>query len=313
MRTVLLLSCLVRAPGPGDQPIPIRHEFAQVNDIRLHYASAGEGPLVMFLHGFPEFWYAWKDQLAEFGRDHLAVAPDLRGYNLSDKPADLEAYQANRIADDVVALARHLNGGRPFVLVAHDWGGAIAWLVAARHPEVIERLVIINAPHPTVFAKLLEQDPAQQRASQYMLFFRSPGAEAALSARNFEPLLGFFGGLRSAGRFTDADAEAYREAWARPGALTGGLNYYRAARLGPPGAGVADSLSQDLAGPVSIRVPTLVIWGMKDDALLPQNLEGLDRFVAPLTIERIPGGTHWVVHEFPERVNALIRGFLSGR
>ena len=292
----------------------MQHEYASVNGVRLHYVRQSAGRLVMFLHGFPEFWYAWKDQLAEFGRDHLAVAPDLRGFNLSDKPAALEDYRAAAIIEDIRQLAHHLNGGRPFTLVAHDWGGAIAWTFAIRHPELLDKLVIINAPHPAVFSDLLNRDAAQQRASQYMLFFRSPQAETALSADHYAPLLRFFAGPRKAGRFSPADDAAYVEAWGQPGALTGGLNYYRASRIGPPVGGVRDSASTGvITDDYRVRVPTLVIWGMMDDALLPQNLTGLDRYVPDLTIERINDGTHWVVHEFPDRVNRLIRDFIAKR
>jgi pimeloyl-ACP methyl ester carboxylesterase len=293
----------------------VRHEFVTANGVRLHLARRGSGELILFLHGFPEFWYAWKDQLAEFGKDHLAVAPDLRGHNLSEAPPGLEAYRASEIVEDIRALAATLNGGRPFVLVGHDWGGALAWAFAIRHPALLRRLVIINAPHPAVFERELDANPAQQRASQYMNFFRTPGAEAALSADGYAPLLRFFAGLRARGRFSDQDASAYVEAWSRPGSLTAGLNLYRASRIGPPSPGqprgrLDAGLELDRA---RVTVPTLVIWGMKDEALLPGNLDGLDRYVPDLTIERIPDGTHWVIHEVPDVINRLIRGFLRER
>lgn len=290
----------------------MQDEYASVNGIRLHYVRQGAGRLILFLHGFPEFWYAWKDQLAEFGQDHLAVAPDLRGFNLSDKPSALEDYRAAAIIEDIRQLAHHLNGGGPFTLVAHDWGGAIAWAFAIRYPELLDKLVIINAPHPAVFSDLLNHDSAQQRASQYMLFFRSSQAESVLSADHYAPLLRFFEAPRKAGRFSSTDDAAYTEAWSQPGALTGGLNYYRASRIGPPVGGARDSASTGVsAEDYRVRVPTLVVWGMKDDALLPQNLSGLERYVANLTIERVAEGTHWVVHEFPDRVNRLIRDFIA--
>jgi pimeloyl-ACP methyl ester carboxylesterase len=309
------LAALVGAsPAAAQKRGTMQHEYATVNGIKVHYVRNGHGPLILFLHGFPEFWYAWKDQLAEFGRDHLAVAPDLRGFNLSEKPAALEEYQAAKIIEDIRQLALQLNGGKRFVLVAHDWGGALAWLFAIRHPELLDKLVIINAPHPAIFSDLLNHDSAQQRASQYMLFFRSPQAEATLSADNYAPLLRFFDRLRQAGKFTEADGREYVSNWSQPGSLTGGLNYYRASRLGPPVQGNRDSLASGLpAGDYQVPVPTLVIWGMKDDALLPQNLIGLERYVPKLSLERIDEGTHWVIHEFPERVNRLIRGFLATR
>ena len=293
----------------------LKDKYIKVNGVRLHCVTAGKGPLILFLHGFPEFWYEWKNQLVEFGKDHQAVAPDMRGYNLSDKPADLDAYKIAPLVEDIRALADHLSHNRKFVLVAHDWGGAVAWSFAIAHPEMLDKLVIINAPHPGVFAKLLASDPKQQQASQYMLMFRSDKAEATLSANNYAGLVNAVlgAGLKS-GAFTEDDKQAYIKAWSQPGALTGGLNYYRANRVGPPapnGGGEA-STGNFAVDPnaLMVKVPTLVIWGEKDTALLTGNLEGLDQFVPQLTIKRIPDGTHWVIHEKAAEVNADIREFI---
>src|SRR5882762_7321248 len=212
----------------------LKHEYAEVNGQRLHYVTAGKGKLIMFVHGFPEFWYEWKNQLAEFGRDYQAVAPDMRGYNLSSKPAEVDQYQVKYLVEDLRALAEKL-GHKKFILVAHDWGGAIAWAFAIAHPESLEKLVIINAPHPGVFQRELASNPEQQKASQYMLMFRSPQAESLLSADNYASLVqAVLGEGLKTGVFTEDDKNAYIEAWSQPGALTGGLNYYRAARVGPP-------------------------------------------------------------------------------
>ena len=306
---------------------PITHLYADVNGVRLHYARAGRGPLMVFLHGFPEFWYEWKDQLAEFGRDHTAVAPDMRGYNLSSKPPELSAYQMPMLVEDVRALAAgelKNAGGSRFTLVAHDWGGVVAWVFAAMHPEMVDKLVIVNAPHPTVFARELRENAEQQKASAYMLMFRSPEAEANLSADSYAALKRAVLGSS----VTAEDTAAYVDAWSQPGALTGGLNYYRAAGIGPPNPGAdmpnpganpsnaaaptpnadADSGTQP---PLIVKVPTLVIWGEKDTALLASNLTGLDAYVSTLTVRRIPDATHWVVRERPAEVNRLIRAFLS--
>jgi len=294
-------------------------KFSEVNGVKLHYLSAGEGDLMLFAHGFPEFCYAWRKQLAEFGRDHLAVAPDLRGYNLSDKPAAVDQYAMPILVEDLHALAGHLGTipeRRKFTLVGHDWGGVVAWAFAAAHPEMLDRLVIINAPHPAVFARELRENPAQQHASQYMLLFRSPQTEQFLSANNYaalvETVLG--DGLKK-GYFTVEDKKAYLAAWSQPGAVTGGLNYYRAAHIGPPTGAPGEFVAQGAIDPAAfiIKVPTLVVWGEKDTYLLTGNLEGLDRFVPDLKIVRIPEGTHWVIHEQPERVNRLIREFLSNK
>jgi pimeloyl-ACP methyl ester carboxylesterase len=309
----------------GQPAPPASHEYANVNGQRLHYAKAGRGPLIVFLHGFPEFWYEWTRQIAEFSRDHTVVAPDMRGYNLSSKPAELSAYQMPHLVEDVRALAAELMpsaGGTKFTLVAHDWGGVVAWVFAALHPEMLDRLVIVNAPHPTIFGALLRNDPAQQKASAYMLMFRSPEAEATLSANSYAWLTAaVLGDGIKAGTVSEADRHAYVEAWSQPGALTGGLNYYRASGVGPaPRADVpaasaataADAPAAPAAAPaLVVRVPTLVIWGEKDTALLPSNLEGLDALVPALTVRRIADGTHWVVREKAAEVNRLIREFLA--
>src|SRR5438034_5423514 len=292
----------------------LKHEYAEVNGQRLHYVTAGKGKLIIFVHGFPEFWYEWKNQLAEFGRDYQAVAPDMRGYNLSSKPAEVEQYQVKYLVEDLRALAEKL-GHKRFILVAHDWGGAIAWAFAIAHPDYLEKLVIINAPHPGVFQRELRDNPAQQKASSYMLMFRGAQAEQTLSANNYallvEVVLGE--GLKN-GVFTEADKQAYIEAWSQPGALTGGLNYYRAARIGPPAAGDTNAANFAAGLPsLEVNVPTLVIWGEKDTALLTGNLEGLDKFVPNLTIKRIPDGTHWVIHEKPALVDGYIREFIKAK
>jgi pimeloyl-ACP methyl ester carboxylesterase len=329
--------------SPGAQPQPqtqtIRHSFADVNGVRLHYASAGNpaNKLILFLHGFPEFWYAWRNQLAEFGKDFHAVAPDQRGYNLSSRPAEVEEYEITKLVGDIRALIGHLQpsptGAQRCILVAHDWGGVVAWATAIACPDLVEKLVIVNAPHPAVFQRELRENPAQQSASQYMNVFRSPEAEAMISANNFalfqEGILG--DGLRKA-YFTERDRLAYVEAWSQPGALTGGLNWYRAnpMRIGTPSAvegravdgpspGNANlPIGASAVAPVSttlpsftVQAPTLVIWGEQDPYLLTGNLDGLDRFVPNLRIERIPDATHWVVHEKPQLVNSLIRSFVQ--
>jgi pimeloyl-ACP methyl ester carboxylesterase len=304
--------------GKGEEKKPMfKDKYVEVNGVRLHCVTAGKGPVILFLHGFPEFWYEWKDQLAEFGKDHLAVAPDMRGYNLSDKPAELDQYKMATLVEDVRALGDHFSHGKKFVLVAHDWGGAIAWAFAIAHPDYLDKLVIVNAPHPGVFARLLASDPAQQQASQYMLMFRSPQGEQNLSGNNYAGLVSVVlgSGLKS-GAFTEDDKQAYIKAWSQPGALTGGLNYYRANEVGPPaagqsGTGATSSGTFGVApGALTVKVPTLVIWGEKDTALLTQNLDGLDKFVPQLTIKRIPDGSHWVIHEKRDEVNADIREFI---
>lgn len=292
-----------------------RHGYADVNAVRLHYVSNGEGKLILFLHGFPEFWYMWKDQLAEFGTDHQAVALDMRGYNLSSKPEGADQYHVPILIEDIRALAEHL-GHEKFILVGHDWGGIVAWPFAATHPGYVEKLVIVNSPHPGVLMRLFAHSADQQGASQYMLFFRSEAAEQILSADNCSILLDALQSGASA-TLSDDDKRRYIEAWSQPGALTGGLNYYRAMPVAPPPTGekptaelesAADALPRDA---LEVNVPTLVIWGEQDTALTIHNLDGLDEFVSDLTIKRIPDGSHWVVREQPEVINKLIREFIQ--
>jgi pimeloyl-ACP methyl ester carboxylesterase len=309
MRTLLVMIAALAAAAPP----PIEHDYAEVNGVRLHYAKSGSGQLMLFLHGFPEFSYAWNHQLQEFGRDHLAVAPDMRGYNLSSKPAGVDQYRMPLLIEDVRALAATLGYGtdRKFILVGHDWGGVVAWAYAAAHPGTIDKLVIVNAPHPAIFGRELRENPAQQKASTYMLMFRGPGAEKTLSANDHQLLVQIVlgTGLKT-GHFTEADKAEYLKAWSQPGALTGGLNYYRASQVGPP-SGTGPVADPTLLTMPKVMAPTLVIWGEKDTALLTGNLDGLETYVPQLTVRRIPEGTHWVVHEYPALVNKYVREFLG--
>jgi len=288
--------------------VTIVHETVEANGIRLHVARAGAGPLIVFLHGFPEYWGMWRPLLEHFGaRGWCAVAPDLRGYNLSDKPAAVEAYRVKPLVADVLALAARYTKEQ-FVLVAHDWGGAVAWSVAISHPERLSRLVMLNSPHPYVFWRELCANPAQREASAYMTLFRLAKAERVLSANGYARLLAWFPGL-------DPDyRRGLLEAWSQPGALTGGLNYYRASPLYPPTA--------DDPGPQKlrlkpedfvVRVPTLVLWGERDPALLTGCLDGLEALVPDLKLVRVPEATHWIARERTERVIAEIEAFTIGR
>lgn len=284
--------------------------YAEVNGVRLHYVTAGAGKLVLFLHGFPEFWYAWREQMRALAPEYQAVAVDMRGYNLSDKPEAEDAYRMDQLVEDIWALVRAL-GHERCALVGHDWGGVVAWSVAMAHPDMIERLIIVNAPHPAIFARELTDNPEQQKASEYMHFFRGPDAEAAMLAHDCRWLVD--GVLQPKEAFTDEDIAAYRAAWQQPGAITGGLNYYRAARIGPPRNELEAAGMKAFGKAVAQQVPmpTLVIWGEADPFLLTGNLNGMEEFVPNLGVERIPDGTHWVIHEQPERINASLRAFLA--
>ncbi|MBW1786903.1 MAG: alpha/beta hydrolase [Deltaproteobacteria bacterium] len=288
--------------------------FAEINSARLHYVSVGQGELMLFVHGFPEFWGEWAEQLAEFGRDCRAVAFDMRGYNLSSRPSDSGEYHVLHLIEDIRGLVRHL-GHDTFTLVAHDWGGAVAWAFANRYPDMVDRLVVINAPHGAVFARELLNNPAQREASQYMLLLRGPEAEEKLARNDYAWPAEALWGDGSRWRAEERDRLKYAEAWSRPGAMTGAVNYYRASPLYPPTTPEDETRLQGILDldkkMFQVVVPTLVIWGEQDHALLIGNLDGLEDYVPDLTVARIPDGTHWVVHERAEEVNRLIRAFIQ--
>ncbi|MCX8005734.1 MAG: alpha/beta hydrolase [Burkholderiaceae bacterium] len=287
-------------------------QFAELSGgIRLHYASAGTRgrPLVLCLHGFPEYWAAWDEVLPALGTWAFAVAPDLRGFNLSSQPQAVEAYRMREIVGDLVGLIDALGYERAFVL-AHDWGGAAAWQLAIAQPQRVQKLAIVNSPHPLPFARALAGNPQQQQASAYMNWLRQPDAEQRLAENGFARLLGFFADEH--GRLpewlTPERIAAYRQVWAR--GLTGGLNYYRATPLHPPTEKAAGAAAVRLeAGALRVAVPTLVIWGLRDRALLPCLLEGLDELVTHLRLLPVPDASHWVAHERAAWLAAEVTAF----
>ncbi len=281
--------------------------------VQLHYASAGDPgrPLLLFLHGFPEFWFAWHAQLQRFGGDWFAVAPDLRGYNLSDQPGDIDAYKARYLLQDIAELIAAV-GHRDCVLVGHDWGGALAWQFAIRHPEMVRKLLIINATHPVPFAEGLAHDPKQQEASQYMNWLRADGSEQALARDDFSVMEKFMLGMGSSPAWFDAATRAtYHASWRR--GLRGGVNYYRASPIHPPTATEAGAAGLALdPDKFRVQVPVRVLWGEQDKAMLATLVDGLDRFVADLNVTRVPDASHWIVHEQPALVNDWLAQCLAG-
>lgn len=294
------------------------------NGTRLHYAAAGvaEGRrLVLFFHGFPEAWFAWEAQLPDLGRDYFAVAPDLRGFNLSSKPAAVEAYHIKHIASDMRLLIEHLGYERAIV-VCHDWGGAVGWHLGIFHPELVEKLIVLNSPHPWMFMRELATDPVQQKASAYMNWLRGAGSEEALVANDFAIVERFLDDEKGTPPewYTPEVRARYRAMWSVPGgpkedgspshAMTGGVNFYRATPLHPP---VPGEPPRDVppASEWQVRVPVRVIWGETDRALTTGLIDGLDAVCPDLRVERIPEGSHWIAHEQPERINALLRGFIE--
>lgn len=288
--------------------------FAELpHGITLHCRVAGPkgAPALMFLHGFPEAAFVWDEMLAHFGDRYRCIAPNLRGFEQSSAPAEVAAYRVKHLMADLMALIAQQAGGGPLeALIAHDWGGAVAWNLAVQHPEAMKRLVIINSPHPAIFLRALQTSPEQQAASAYMNFLCRPDAEAQLSENDFARMWALLDRMGSATWLTEAVKEQYRAVW-RAG-LTGALNYYRASPLRPPTA--PDSPVMSLSFPpefVTVRVPTHVVWGEGDVALPASLLDGLQAFVPHMTLTRVPGATHWIVHERPQLVAAEIESALS--
>ena len=257
-------------------------------------------PRVLLLHGFPEAAFVWDEVMERLAGVAHCVAPNLRGYERSSAPAGVEAYRVKHLVADVAALIEAL-GAPVDLLVAHDWGGAVAWALAAQRPQLTRQLLIVNSPHPATFLRELRDNPVQRAASAYMNFLCRPDAAALLAENDFARLWPFLTGMGGAAWLTDALRAQYRALW-RQG-LDGALNYYRASPLRPPLA-TTDAIHTLVFPPalVTVRVPTTVLWGDADTALPPALLAGLEAFVSPLELRRITGASHWIVHEQPALV-----------
>ena len=271
-----------------------------VNGVRLHCVVEGEGPLVVLLHGFPETSRAWRKQIPELAKRFKIVAPDLRGYGQSEKPKGIAAYRTAVLADDIAALIAAFGAERAHV-VGHDWGGGVAWTLATVHPEVVDRLVVLNCPHPAVLQRALRSNWTQIRRSWYIFAFQLPWLpEWAFSRGGAKALKDAL--RRSAKRpdtFSDADVDEYARAFTAPGAATAAINYYRAA-------------AWSRVQPGKIKAPTLLIWGVDDFALGIELTHGMDHlFENKPRIEYVPDTSHWVMEERPEVVNRLLLDFLG--
>ena len=281
--------------------------------VTLKVATAGDPaqPAVILLHGFPESHRTWRDLVPLLADDHYLVMPDQRGFAASDQPQEVEAYAADTLIDDLFALADALHI-EEFALVGHDWGGAISWPAALRGDRRLTHLAIINAPHPVIFQKSVIEDEDQRRASQYINAFKTPGFEKAVEAMGFRKFLEkSFSGHVDLAKIPEAEKQQYIADWSQPGALTAMLNWYRASRMIVPPPGITVPLPDMLlrAFP-KVKVPTLVVWGMKDSALLPLQLDGLDALVEDLTIVRLPDAGHFAPWETPREVADALTEFL---
>ena len=264
-----------------------------VGEVTLNVACRGVGPTVVFLHGFPEFHYSWNKVMDELSSEFRLVAPDQRGYNLSDKPENIDAYELPHLYKDILNLLP-LISPEPVILVAHDWGGPVGWLVAHDPNAHIRAFLSTNGPHPMRFAHLIDNDPSQQQAATYMDFFRQPSSEDFFTEATLEGMFSDF--------LSGEELQIYKEAWFQDGAITGGLNWYRANIIT---VDVVEEMMQDFS-PV-VEVPTTVMWGLDDDAVLPSNAEGLDEYVTDLEVQTFEGVDHWIEHRIPEQIADSIR------
>jgi epoxide hydrolase 4 len=287
----------------ADELRDLRDGYAEVADQRLHYVEAGDGPLIVLLHGFPEFWYGWRHQIKPLAAAGFRVlAPDMRGYNLSSKPDKVSAYDTEQLTADISGLIRE-RGADSAMLVGHDWGGSVAWATAMQHPEVVERLAILNAAHPRKLSQGLHH-PGQLRRSWYFFFFDLPELpEEVVRADNWRFFRHFLRDARP-GAFTEQDTDRYVEAWSQPGAASAMINYYRNSVRQPPKRAEAQLRP--------IQAPTLVIWG-EDDRYLGSDLAEPEHDDVPNLdhVEYLPNASHWVHHDEPERVTQLLADFFA--
>lgn len=295
------------------QPLP--------HGITLSCRAAGEPgrPVLLFLHGFPEGAFVWDALLEHFAQakngGYRCVAPNLRGFEQSSAPPEVSAYRPKQLVQDIAALVALETGANAPLecLVAHDWGGAVAWNFANQLPHLTRKLAIINSPHPGTFLRELKGNPAQQRASAYMNFLIREDAEQLLSANDYARLWGFLThettGNRTAPWLTEAVKEQYRAVWSR--GLRGGCNYYRSSPLRPPRPEDPAAASVELpTSMLTVSLPTLVVWGMDDVALPPELIDGLDAYVPHLTLHKVPGASHWIIHEQPALIQKHLSDFL---
>lgn len=284
--------------------ITLNENNIRANNLQLHCVQAGneDGELIILLHGFPEFWYGWRKQIEPLAlAGYSVLVPDQRGYNLSDKPQNVSAYTLEEGAKDILGLINSA-GREKATIVGHDWGGGVAWWLAAHHQEQVARLVIMNMPHPLVIQRTLFRSPRQVLRSLYAAFFQIPRLpEAILRNNDWEPLVKNFHASSLPGTFNDEDIEHYRRAWWQEGAMTGMLNWYRANLRYPPSFPEQEK----------IRVPTLFIWGAQDAALSPKMAQESADMCANGRLVMFEDATHWVQHEKADEVNALLIDFIG--
>jgi pimeloyl-ACP methyl ester carboxylesterase len=279
-----------------------QEDYIITNGVKLHYVTQGEGKLMLMLHGFPEFWYSWRHQIPESARDYKVVALDLRGYNDSDKPKDVSAYQISELVNDIKGVIQGL-GYESCILVGHDWGGMIAWYLAYTYPQLVDKLIVMNIPHPAKFTEALRSNPQQLLRSWYIFFFQLPLLPELLFQWDDYRLIAssFIDMAIDKRAFSEADLNAYKDAAAKRGALPAMLNYYR---------NVFQGIFKQHRWDV-LPIPTLLIWGENDTALGKELTYNTKDYVSDLQIRYIPNCSHWVQQEQPQLVNQYMREFLA--
>jgi pimeloyl-ACP methyl ester carboxylesterase len=308
----------------------LEHKYALIDDVKIHYVTAGPAKnktllytTFVFLHGFPEYWETWQSQLDYFSKEHNVIAPDLPGYNLSDKPQQVSFYEISNLIEFVVKFIKTVSPTEKVYLVAHDWGGVIAWPLTAFYPQYIEKLIILNAAHPSTFTREMINNPQQRDKSDYIHDLISEDAETLLSRDNFQHLSEKMMVSSNANVFNKEIKNKYRQVWQQPGAVNGMLQYYRAM---PQLAAAHSNYNKhhDCAtdGPVRrttemkmpnirINVPTLILWGEQDQAFVIENLDGIEKYVPNCTIERFEDASHWLMHEESTEINNAIIRFIK--
>ncbi len=282
----------------------INHEWRTIAGVRLHCAVAGSGPLLLLLHGFPEFWYSWRHQIPVLAEHFTVVAPDLRGYNESDKPPRIGDYTTPTLVQDIVQLI-HSFGYERAIVAGHDWGGAVAWSTALSRPEVVEKLIILNAPHPRLFMQHILTNPQQRLRIWYMLFFQLPWLpEITIRANHYQFIEGAFRGMAvHKEQFSEEVIAEYKRAIAKPRALTSALNYYRALSRSSSIRFTAT------LNPVA-KMPVMVIWGEQDTALGKELNDRLEYYVPDLILHFVSDASHWIQQDRPDLVNRYMQDFL---
>ena len=303
----------------------MKHRTIDINNVNLHYVEAGANSAndpprktIVFLHGFPEYWGTWQAQLDFFSDNYRVIAPDLPGYNLSDKPQEQSFFEVPNLVQFIATFIQSVAPQEKIILVAHDWGGAIAWPLAAFFPHLIERLIILNAAHPSTFTREMINNVAQRYKSEYIHELIAPDALEKLSANHHQYLKNkIFGGMRQ-GTLNLEQRQAYQKVWSVPGAVNGMLQYYLAMPQLAPSEKVPRDESEQVMTTIQMKIPniriscpTLILWGEQDQAFVKENLDGIEEYVPDVKVKRFHKASHWLQHELPNEVNQEIHNFLK--